>query len=218
MQTLTSGLQHRRRLVDGDHPRDKRRERGADTAGTAAEIPDDPLGIGQGRERGEMKAIAEQLVAYPVPVPRRRGEKLLRLRPALGKRCAEPALILASGRGGPDLFADEQPQPARGGVELVTRHRVQPAGALRARRDPPAVRQRLQVTAHRGLRKLHDPAQLRDSELVPVEQQQNAAARRIGERGEVIQDGGGAAVHLIRLSGLNDICGAAVKRRHFSGR
>src|SRR5438093_10868530 len=54
VQTLPSGLQHRRRLVHGDHPRDKRRERGADTAGTAAEIPDDPLGIGQCRQRGEM--------------------------------------------------------------------------------------------------------------------------------------------------------------------
>src|SRR5207247_1081844 len=115
---------------DGDHPRDKRRERGADTAGTAAEIPDDPLGIGQGRERGKMKAIAEQLVAYPVPVPRRRGEKLLRLRPALGKRCAEPALILAGGRGGADLLAGEEPTAARGGGVAVTPQALAPAGRL----------------------------------------------------------------------------------------
>jgi hypothetical protein len=50
--------------------------------------------------------------------------------------------------------------------------------ALGARGNPAAVYQRLQVAARRRPRQLHDAAQLGDGQLVPVEQQQNAAAGR----------------------------------------
>ena len=43
VQALLRGLQHRRRGVDGDDPRDERRERGAHLAGAAAEVADGPV-------------------------------------------------------------------------------------------------------------------------------------------------------------------------------
>ena len=108
----------------------------------------------------------------------------------------QAALILRGRRRRPDLLADQQPQSRRAaGVELVARHRVEVARALGARRNPAAVGQRLQVAADRRLRELHDAAELRHRQLVPVEQQQDAAARRVGQRGEVVEDGGGASVH-----------------------
>ena len=58
--------------------------------------------------------------------------------------------------------------------------------------NPAAVDQRLEVPADGGLRQLHDGAQLGDRQLVAVEQQQQAAARGVGERREVVEDGRGA--------------------------
>ena len=97
------------------------------------------------------------------------------------------------------------------GASIVTRHRVEVARAFMARRNPPAVRQRLQVTADGGLGELQDAAQLRDRQLVPIQEEQNAAPRRVGQCVQVIEYGWGAAAHLIRPSGLNDKCRAAVK-------
>jgi hypothetical protein len=51
------------------------------------------------------------------------------------------------------------------------------------------------MPAHRRLRELHDAAQLRHGQLVPIEQQQNPAAGRVGQRREMIEDGRGAAIH-----------------------
>ena len=103
LQPLLRRLQHRRRPVDRDHARDERRERGADLAGAAAEIADGPRrASASAGERGEVKTIAEQLVAHAIPLAGRRREELLRLRAPLGQRApadaADPAPPPASAR------------------------------------------------------------------------------------------------------------------------
>ena len=138
-----------------------------------------------------MKPLAEQLVAQPIPLSGRRREEFLRFRAPLGENRLDAALVLRGGRCRTDLFANERPEPPGGRIEVVARHRVEIARAFGARRNPAGVGEGLQMPADRRLRELHDAAQLRHGQLVPVEQQQNAAARRIGERGEVIEDGRG---------------------------
>ena len=189
------GLQHRRRRIDRDHAADKGRKRRADLAGAAAEIADDPIAVGERRQRSKMHAFAEQLVPQSIPLACRRREELLRFRAPLGERCLKPSMILRGRRRGSDLFANQQPEPARSGVELVPGHRVEVARAFGARGNPTAVGQRFQMAAGRRLRELHDAAELRHGQLVPIEQQQNAAAGRIGERGQVVEDGRGAKTH-----------------------
>ena len=164
-QTPLRGLQHRRRGVDGNDARDERRERRADLTGAAAEIADDRVAVGQRGERRQVHAIAEQLVAQAIPLAGRGREELLRFGATVRQRHLEAALILHRRRRRAHLFADQQPQPARGGIELVARHRVEVAGALGARRDPAAVGERLQVAADRRLRQLHDGAELGHGQL-----------------------------------------------------
>jgi hypothetical protein len=48
------------------------------------------------------------------------------------------------------------------------------------------------MAADRRLGKLHYAAELRHGELVPIEQHQETASRRVGQRREVIVDGWGA--------------------------
>ena len=136
-----------------------------------------------------MKAIAKQFVAQPIPLTGRRGEKFLGLRSPLGDRRGKATLILQRGRRGADLLANERPQPPRGGVEIVPGRRIQVARALGAGSNPSAVGQGLQVAAHRRLRQLHDDAQLGHGQLLAIQQQQDAAARRIGKGREVIENG-----------------------------
>ena len=182
VQPLLRRLQHRRRGVDRDHVLDERRQRGADLSGAAAEIADGPVLLREGRQRREVKAIAEQIVADAIPLAGRRGEELLRLGAPLGERRLQPPLILRRGRRRSDLLAHQQPQPPRRGIEILARHRVEVAGAFGARRHPAAVGQRLEVPADRGLRQLDDAAQLGHRQLVPIEQQQHPAARAVGQR------------------------------------
>ena len=73
---------------------------------------------------------------------------------------------------------------------LVERQRVVAAGAVAPRRHPAGVRQRLQVPADRRLRQLQHRAELRHRQLVPLEDEQHAAARRVRERRQVVEDGG----------------------------
>ena len=75
--------------------------------------------LGERRQRGEMKPIAEQLVAHAIPLAGRRREELLRLGAPLGERRLQPALVLRRRRRRSDLLAHQQPEPPRGGVELV---------------------------------------------------------------------------------------------------
>ena len=105
-----------------------------------------------------------------------------RLRPSAGERNhLQPPLILRAGRRRPHLLADKQPQTACRRIELG--HFVQVARPLGARGDPAAVAQRLQVPAHRRLRELHDGAQLRDGQLVAIEEGSRMRLRvRIGQR------------------------------------
>ncbi len=44
------------------------------------------------------------------------------------------------------------------------------------------------MPADRGLRQLRDGAELRNRQLVPLEQQQHPAAGRVAEHGQVIED------------------------------
>src|ERR1051325_2307846 len=82
-------------------------------------------------------------------------------------------------------------------------------GPVCARTHPSAVGQRLQMAADGRLRKLHDSTKLRDGELMSVQQQEEAAAGRIRQRGEMIVDGRGGLTQgdliypLIRMEGLN---------------
>ncbi len=197
-------LQHRGRRVDRDHVFHERRERGAHLAGAAAEVADSPVGLREGGQRGEMKTFAEHFLAHAIPVTGGRREELLRFGAALGERGLKAALILRGGRRRAGMLADERPEPARGRVEAVAHHRVKVARALGARRDPAAVGQRLEMPAHRGLGQLQHGAQLRHGQLVTVEDQQEAAARRVRERREVVVNGGRAIHPCNRMKGYNE--------------
>ena len=72
LQPFLCGLQHRGRCIHRDDARDERRERGADLAGAAAQVPDGPLAARESRERRQVKAIAEEVVAHAIPLARRR--------------------------------------------------------------------------------------------------------------------------------------------------
>src|SRR4029453_13218004 len=91
------------------------------------------------------------------------------------------------------------------------------ARALGTRFNPSAVDQCLQVPADRRLRKLHDVAQLRNRQLVTVEQQKQPAPCRARQCRGGIGGGWGPAVHSIRPSGLNDIYTAVSSRKQMAG-
>ena len=194
VQALLCRLQHRGGRIHGQHALDERRKRGRHLPGSAAEIADRPFRIGKRRQGRKMKPLAEQLVAQTIPLPRGRREEFLRLRAPLGQHGLNPALILRCRRRGPDLLANERPEPPGGRVEIIARHCVKVAGAFGARRDPSGIGECLQVAADRRLRKLHDAAQFRHGELVPIEQQQNPAARGVGQGGQVVENGGAASI------------------------
>ena len=168
----------------------ERRKRGRHLASAAAQVADRPFGVRECRKRRQVNALAEEIIAHPVPLSGRRREKFLRLRAALGKHRLHAALIVHGGGRRPDLLAHERPQPARRCIEIVARHRIHVAGAFGARRNPAAVGQCLQMAAHRRLRQLHDAAELRDGQLVAVEQQQQAAARGVGQGRQMVENRG----------------------------
>ena len=114
LQPLPRRLQHRRRGVDRDDPRDERRERGADLAGAAAEIADDPVGVGQRRERRQVKRdrrTARRAGDPTGPADEEKNSWDL-VRRAASAAC-EPPLILRRGRRRPDLLAHERATGAR---------------------------------------------------------------------------------------------------------
>src|SRR6185436_17075646 len=86
-------LQHRRGRVHRNHVRDKRRDRLARAAGAAAEIADGPGVLSERGQRGEVKAIAEELVAQPNPLTGRRSEEFLRLAAPLRQRGLKSPLV-----------------------------------------------------------------------------------------------------------------------------
>jgi hypothetical protein len=183
------GLQHRRGRVHSNDACDKGRERFARWSRAAAEVAHRPLAIRKSRERRQVKSIAEQLSAHAIPSPRRGRKELLRLGPSLSQHGLQPPLILLARGGQTRLLAYDCPQTFRRRIEAVTRQRVEIAGGLGAARHPSGIRQRFQVSADRRLRKLRDAAELSDGELVPIQQQEDAASSRVSERGEVVVDG-----------------------------
>src|SRR3979409_480310 len=68
------------------------------------------------------------------------------------------------------------------------------------------------MAVSRRLRQLHDAAELGDRQLMAVEQQQDAAARRVGQRRQGIEDCGRARIHPYnRMKGYNDEpCGVKI--------
>jgi hypothetical protein len=72
VQPLFRRLQHGRRAIDGDHARDERREGRAHLTRAAAEIADGPVALREGRQRRQVKTIAEQVVADAIPLAGRR--------------------------------------------------------------------------------------------------------------------------------------------------
>src|SRR5207244_1046376 len=61
-----------------------------------------------------------------------------------------------------------------------------------------------EVATNGGLRELHDAADLAHGELGVLEQQQDPAARGVGERAETIEDYRGASHLYIRIDGYYD--------------
>ena len=113
LQPLLRCLQHRSRRIHRDDPAYERGEGSRHLSSAAAEVADRPVGVGECRQRCQVRALAEQIVAHPVPLSGRRREKFLRLGAALGKHRLHPPLIVDRRRRWPDLVAHERPQPAR---------------------------------------------------------------------------------------------------------
>ena len=153
-----------------------------------------------------MEALAEQLVPQPVPLPGGGGEELPRGRAPGGERRLQAALVLGRRGRGPELLPHQLPQPAGGavharprplpgvriGVRARTRarpgHGVEVARAFGPGGHPAGVRQGLEVPADRRLGELQHTTELGDGQLVPVQQQQRAAARGLGERAQLVED------------------------------
>ena len=83
----------------------------------------------------------------------------------------------------PDDFAGMS-----GLLEIVERHAVEAARAVAPRAHPVVIRKGLQVPAGARLRQLQDSAQLGHGQLVLLEEQQEAAPRRIRQRRHVVQN------------------------------
>ena len=90
--------QHRLGAVHRHHPRYERRQRLGDVTGAAAEIAHDPRRVEQPGQPQQVEAVAEQLVAGPVPLPCLAPEELLRTTSTLGQdRCETSAVLLGPG-------------------------------------------------------------------------------------------------------------------------
>ncbi|MGC4085460.1 MAG: hypothetical protein QM736_25895 [Vicinamibacterales bacterium] len=181
LEPLACGLQHRRRTVDADDARHERRECGADLAGAASQIADDRVRIRECRQRCELKAIAEQLVAHPIPLSGGGCEELGRFRSPRCNRGLQTPLILQCGGRGAHLLAHERPEPSRCAVHRRARHRVDVARTLSTDADPTGIGQRFQMTADSRLRQLHHGTQLGHAQLLAIEEQEDAAARAVRE-------------------------------------
>ena len=125
---------------------------------------------------------------------------LRRARALLRRRSSCPAPAVAS-----DLGPDQLPQPPRRRIELGELQRVKPARAIAPRLHPAFVGERLEMPADRRLRQLQHRAELRDRELVTLEQRQHAAAHGIGQARPCVSRSEAERAHLvsIRISGFN---------------
>jgi len=86
-----------------------------------------------------MKAIAEQFVAQPIPLTADE-RKTPAIWSVAARRGLEPALILGRRRGWTDVLRTQQPQPARGGVQLRPVIDIEIARPFASRREssPPS--------------------------------------------------------------------------------
>ena len=191
------GGQHLVRRVDADDVRDVRRERRQQRAGAAAEIADDPVGRQQPSERlqARNRGRTARRAGDPTAPPTRRRTPATSRCGAASTRASRRASCSAPDGRRPAARVSCQ-SCARGPSGAVERERVVPARAVAARRHPAGVGQRLQVAADRRLRQLQHGAELGHRQLVALEQQQHAAAGRVGQRGERIEDGRGGGRHI----------------------
>ena len=203
---LPRGVEHVRRPVDRDHPLHVRRHVSVSCPVPQPRSPTTSVGSIRPSTRPEVERVAEQILAKPIPLARRRGEELLRLRPAPRRARRAAAARPARGRRAGNLLADERPQPLARRVQLVAAHAVEPARAVAPRRHPVVVGQRLQVPADARLRHLQHRAQLRHRQLVLLEQQQHRGSGS-GPTAPSCAPGWGG--HTIRKSGCNVISAQA---------
>ncbi len=99
--------------------------------------------------------------------------------------------VLLRGAAAGDLLTQHQPQLAGGCRLLVDQRAVAPGGALLAVGDPAARRQRAEVAAGGRLRQLQHLAELRDRQLLALEDQQQPAAERFVELRQIVEQGSG---------------------------
>jgi hypothetical protein len=159
--------------------------------GAAAEITHDPIRIEEAEHRRMVERLAEQVGAKLVPLTRRRGEELLRLGTPLGEHPFEAAGVLLRARGIGDLVAHDLPEALSAVVHAFAEAPVEAARAFGASGHPAAIGERLQVPADGRLRDLHHRADLGDRQLLPLEQQEDAAPGQVSQDGQVREDGRG---------------------------
>ena len=103
------------------------------------------------------------------------------------KHSLHPAGILSGCRCGDDLFAHEVPQLSARRLHFFG-GAIPPAGSFGTRHYPVVIAQHLEVAADGGLGELEDGSELVDGELMPLEDEQHAAARRVGESRHAVEN------------------------------
>jgi hypothetical protein len=105
-----------------------------------------------------------------------------------------------------DFVADDMPESSAGGIERIRSKAIVPARSLCAGFNPTFGAQHFEVPADRGLWQLKDRPELVDTELIPLEGEQEPAPRRVGEGCHLPKEGGGGQMlnPFIRIKGYNN--------------
>ena len=200
-------LQHLGRAVDADDAPDPRGEGERGGAAAAGEVGDHPVGRQQSLEGETGEALAVELGAQPLPLAGNAGEKVAPLAGASRQTTREAQPVVRQSRPLPGLAGGELPELARALGQLAIRHAVEVRCTRAPAHQPTLTREQLQVPADARLRHLQDVGELRDRELLLLQEMEHAQARRVGERGEPRQQEvggvGRSALHrgCIRKSG-----------------
>ena len=200
-------LQHLGRAVDADDARHPRREGERRRAAAAGEVGDHPVGREQRLEGEAGEALAVELGAQPLPFAGDAGEEVATFAGACRQTARQAQPVVRQRRPVAGLAGGELPELARALGQLAIGHAVEVRGARAAAHHPALAGEQLQVPADARLRHLQDVGELRDRELLLLQEMEHAQARRVGERGEPRQQEvggvGGSALHrgCIRKSG-----------------